>query len=118
MRSEEIGEHLGGPGGTPVNTRIRICVDCGSARISISESDVRCKSCGARHRRRDVSHLKFKPGDLVRIIDAGKDTGPTYKIEKVSQYSGGIRYILRSKSSRITLSYIEGPESRLESVTG
>ncbi len=105
--------------GTTVNQYIKICVECGSTRISISEKTVNCKECGMSHRRKNIiPHLKFQPSDLVRIIDSSKNSELVYKIEKVNQDSEGvIHYILKSKSSKITLFYHENSDSHLEKST-
>ena len=103
--------------GTPVNTKIKICIDCGSTKISITEKLIKCKNCGASHKRKEFSHYKFQPGDLVRIIDADKGANLIYKIEKINQdYDGTIHYILKSKSNPITLFYTENMGSHLEKV--
>lgn len=102
-------------GDSPVNTRIKICIDCGSARISITEKSVKCKSCGASHRRKETYGLKFQPGDLVRIIDSDKGADMVYKIERIRQDPEGVaHYVLKSKSSPITIFYNENSESGLE----
>ena len=101
--------------GTPVNTKIKICIDCGSTKISINENVIKCKNCGTTHKRKELSNFKFQPGDLVRIIDSDKGADLIYKIEKINQDSDGtIHYILKSKSSPITLFYSENSESHLE----
>ena len=56
--------------GTPVNTKIKICIDCGSTKISVSEKIIKCKNCGITHKRKEITHYKFQPGDLVKIIDS------------------------------------------------
>ncbi len=111
---EGIGRYWSRLRSAPVNTGIKICIDCGGAEISITEKSIKCKGCGAVHRRRWALNAKFQPGDLVRMV--GADAGPdiTYKIERISQDGDAIHYILRSKSSPITLFYTEGPQSRLE----
>jgi len=102
--------------GTTVNQYIKICVECGSTKISISEKTVNCKDCGVSHKRKNIiPNLKFRPSDLVRIIDSGKNSELVYKIEKINQDSEGvIHYVLKSKSSKITLFYHENSESHLE----
>ena len=103
--------------GRPVNTKIKICIDCGSTKISINEKIIKCKTCGASHKRKEFSHFKFQPGDLVRIIDSDKGANLIYKIEKINQdLDGTIHYILKTKSNPITLFYTENKDSYLEKV--
>ena len=102
---------------SPVDTKIKICVDCGSTKISITEKTITCKDCGTSHKRKEFAHFKFQPGDLVRIIDSDKGANLIYKIEKINQDAEGvIHYILKSKSSPITLFYNENSDSHLEKV--
>ena len=105
--------------GSTVNQHIKICVDCGSTKISISEKMIKCKDCGiSRRRKNTITNLKFQPGDMVRIVDSEKGTKLVYKIEKINQdHEGTIHYMLKSKSSPITLFYHENSESYLEKST-
>ena len=116
MARKKIGTHWTGRlRGVSVNTRIKICIDCGSTKISIDEKAIKCKNCGASHKRREISSFKFQPGDMVRIIDSDRGANLIYKIEKINQDADGrIHYILKSKSSPITLFYTENSESHLE----
>ena len=118
------GMHGGGRPALLVNTRIRICIRCGSSRISISEESMRCKSCGAVYGRADMPPPRFRPGDTVRIVDAdecgeGRSGGRdrVYTVEKVNQDSNGaMHYMLGSEGDPIMIDYEEGPESYLERV--
>lgn len=100
---------------TPMDSRIMICSDCGSPEISITEDSIRCKRCGWEDSLESVPRLRFLPGEMVRVVDAGSDSGPTYKIEKVNQGADGVmRYIMKCESTPITLMYSEDSGSRLE----
>lgn len=118
MKGKKIGTNwISKLRGTPVNTKIKICIDCGSTKISINEKIIKCKSCGASHKRKEITHHKFQPGDLVKIIDTDKGANLIYKIEKINQDGDGtVHYVLKSKSSPITLFYNENSESHLEKV--
>ncbi len=116
MKRKKIDVHwLNRLRGTPVNTKIRICIDCGDAKISITEKTITCKNCGTTHKRKEFSNFEFQPGDRVRIADSDRGANLIYKIQKLRQDSDGVmHYILKSKSSPITLFYHENPESHLE----
>lgn len=118
MKRKKIRNYwLGKLGSTPVNTRIKICIDCGSAKISINEKTVKCKNCGQSHKRVEAFSFRFKPGDLVRITDPDKGNDLIYKIEKINQDpDGATHYVLKSKSSPITLFYSTSSESDLEKI--
>lgn len=88
-----------------------------------------CKECGAVYGRADMPELRFRPGDVVRIVDAdgepeggggaGEDGGEekVYTVSKINQADDGtMRYMLRSASSAIMIDYVEGPETYLERV--
>lgn len=105
--------------GEAVHKEIKICVDCGSTKISINGKHIACKECGSSHRfAKEHISFKFHPGDLVQIIDSDKGASIIYKIAKISKDSDGIiHYTLKSKSSPITLFYHENSDSFLEKVT-
>lgn len=112
-------------GGAPlVNMGIRICIGCGSPRMSIGVRALRCLSCGAEYGRAEMPALRFRPGDLVRIADAGEDEAAgggewdaVYTVEKISQAGdGAMSYLLSSGGDPIKIYYSEGAETCLERV--
>ena len=101
-----------------VVSNVRICVDCGSTRTDINYKSITCRDCGTvRHF--DVTPHKpdFEKGDLVRIIDSEKNSDIIYKIKKTKKSHDGTKmYLLKSKSSKISLLYYESTDSYLEKV--
>lgn len=121
------GMHDGGRGSAPlVNMGVRICIGCGSAHMSIGDRAMRCLSCGAEYGRADMPAMRFRPGDLVRIVDADAGDGASggdgewdtvYTVGRISQAGdGAVSYVLSSDGDPIMICYSEGPESRLERV--
>lgn len=119
------GMHDGGRGAAPlVNMGVRICIECGSARMSIGERAMRCLSCGSEYGRASIPALRFRPGDLVRIADADEDGearagewDTLYTVESIGQAdNGAVSYTLSAENDPIMICYSEGPESRLERV--
>lgn len=120
------GKHDGGSAAPLVNMGIRICIGCGSPSMSIGERSMRCLSCGAEYGRAEMPALRFRPGDLVRIVDGDEDGGgggvrgewdTVYTVERISQAGdGAMSYLLSSGSDPLLIYYSEGPESRLERV--
>ena len=119
------GMHDGGRGAAPlVNMGVRICIECGSARMSIGERDMRCLSCGSEYGRARMPALRFRPGDLVRIVDADEDGAAgggewdtLYTVESIGQAdNGAVSYTLSAENDPIMICYSEGPESCLERV--
>lgn len=101
-----------------INTDVKICVECGSTLISIEEKSIKCRECGAaKDFENKLSDLLFKPGQVVKIIDAsGKESIP-YTIKKVKRIEGGqLEYLLKSESNPISLLYHENEKSRLEKI--
>lgn len=107
-----------------VNTGVRICIECGSSRISITGKAMECRECGAGYGRADMPELRFRQGDIVRVVngeDAEEPRGGSeevvYTVKKINQGDdGSIRYLLESASSPIMIDYVEGPASYLERV--
>ncbi len=102
-----------------VNPGIRICIDCGSSRVSLTHLCVQCRDCGAQHRRAAPHRLRFRRGDCVRMTDAaGADgDGMVYTVEGISKdRDGTIRYALTSPPRPIAPARAEGLESRLVQV--
>lgn len=107
-----------------VNTGVRICIGCGSSRISITGESMRCRECGAGYERADMPKLRFRPGDIVRVVNGEdaeephmEDGEAVYTVKKINQDDGGaMRYLLESASSPIMIDYVEGPATYLERV--
>ena len=101
----------------PVNTKVRICVECGSIRTALNNKGITCLDCGVEKKFNDQSKPKFQKGDLVRILEVGKDSELIYKIKKLKKSADGTQlYLLKSDKSKITLLYNESEESHLEKV--
>jgi len=61
---------------------------------------------------------KFKTGDTVRIVEAGKAGNVSYAIIKLKKsIDGAPLYLLKSDSSPIMLLYYESKDSRLEKIS-
>ena len=98
---------------------VRICVDCGSIRTEINDhQSITCRDCGtARNFDEKAQEPAFKKDDLVRIIDSEKNSDIIYKIKKMKKSAEGAKlYLLKSKSSKISLLYHESPNSYLKKV--
>ena len=97
---------------------VRICLDCGSDRTNIDSQTITCMDCGVVRKFEYNSHeICFKKGNLVRINDSEKNSGIIYKIKKMKRsHDGTMLYLLKSKSSKISLLYYESPYSYLEKV--
>lgn len=99
-----------------VDPRVRICVECGGIRTEIYGKYVVCKECKA------VRHFKVKPsrfhtGDLVRIVDDGKDSEIIYRIKKIKKSNeGAILYVLKPESNGNDVLYYEGKDAHLQRV--
>jgi len=95
---------------------VRICLDCGSNRTSIDFQSITCRDCGVvRNFKYNAHEIGFKKGDLVKINDSEKKSDIIYKIKKMKRSHDGTKlYLLKSKSSKISLLYYESPYSHLE----
>lgn len=101
----------------PINTNVRICVECGSINTAINNKGVKCLDCGAGKKFKDQKKPIYKKGDKVRILYDGKDSERIYKIKKLKKSKDGNQlYLLKSDESKITLLYHEDEESHLEKV--
>jgi hypothetical protein len=100
-----------------INTKVRICVECGSMRVSMTEKNIKCLECGKRKSfKKTLSLSTFKKGDHVRIIDV-ENLETVYKIKKMKKSEDGTQlYLLKSDSSDISLLYYESSDSHLEKV--
>jgi hypothetical protein len=64
----------------------------------------------------NITH-KFKTGNIVKIIDAGKSSDTSYTIIKLKKSVDGTPlYLLKSSSSPIMLLYYESKSSHLEKI--
>ena len=100
-----------------INTRVRICVECGSMRISLTEKSIKCLACGKKKNFKKALTLSaFKKGDHVRIIDV-ENSDTIYKIKKMKKSEEGTPlYLLKSDSRDISLLYYESSDSHLDKV--
>ena len=116
VKSWNLDIHLTrNPKETSAGSKIKICDDCKSAEISITEDAILCKRCGAIYAREGIPRLRFQPGDMVRVVDSGREPSMVYKIEKINQGPDGMmHYIMKCDSTPIILMYDEGSEHILE----
>ncbi|MDP3780881.1 MAG: hypothetical protein Q8Q69_06830 [Nitrosopumilaceae archaeon] len=64
----------------------------------------------------NITH-KFKTGNIVKIVDAGKSSDTSYTIIKLKKSVDGMPlYLLKSSSSPIMLLYYESKSSHLEKI--
>lgn len=64
----------------------------------------------------NITH-KFKTGNIVKIVDAGKSSDTAYTIIKLKKSVDGTPlYLLKSSSSPIMLLYYESKSSHLEKI--
>ena len=64
----------------------------------------------------NISH-KFKTGNIVKIVEAGKSSDISYTIIKLKKSIDGTPlYLLKSSSSPIMLLYYESKSSHLEKI--
>jgi hypothetical protein len=100
-----------------INTRVRICVECGSMRVSLTEKSIKCLDCGKKKSfKKILAFSAFKKGDHVKIIDV-ENTDTIYKVKKMKKSEEGTPlYLLKSDSRNISLLYYESSDSHLEKV--
>ena len=114
---KNIGKNLKS-GKRKINPKIRICLECGSTLTAVNHKKITCGNCGKSKRFDNKPRISiFKKGDTVKIIDSEKNANLLYKIKKIKKsQEGTIQYLLKSKSSNISLLYHESDESHLEKV--
>ena len=97
-----------------VDPKIRICVECGSSRLSSYGKYISCKDCGIiRHFK--VKTTRFSPGECIRILESNSDI--IYRIKKIKKSKEGtILYVLRSLEDNSELLYYEGVDSKIQKV--
>ncbi len=99
-----------------VDPRVRICVKCGSMATEVYGKYVVCRECKV------IRHFKIKPsrfhiGDLVRIVEKGKDSEIIYRIKKIKKSNeGAVLYVLKPESDRKEILYYEGKDAHLQRV--
>ena len=99
-----------------VDPRVRICVECGSISTDVYGKYVVCRECKViRHFK--VKSSRFHPGDLVRIVEDGKDSEIIYRIKKIKRSNEGtVLYVLKSEANRKEVLYYEGKDAHLQRV--
>ena len=104
--------------GKSINSKIRICVECGSLLVSIDEKKIFCRECGSTKKFQDGMYgSQFNIGDYVKIIDSSKNHNIIYKISKIKKSKEGIiQFLLKSESAEINLLYNESKDSILEKI--
>ena len=71
---------------------------------------------GIQKQIQNITH-KFKIGNIVKIVEAGKSSGASYTIIKLKKSADGTPlYLLKSPSSPIMLLYYESKSSHLEKI--
>ena len=97
-----------------VDPKVRICVECGSSRLSSYGKYISCKDCGViRHFR--IKATRFYPGECVRILESNSDI--IYRIKKIKKSKEGtVLYVLRSLEDNSELLYYEGVNSKMQKV--
>ena len=99
-----------------VDPRVRICVECGSMNTVVEGKFVVCRECKV------IRHFKIKlsifhPGDLVRIVEYGKDSGIIYKIKKMNKSNEGtVLYVLKPESHGKEVLYYQGKDAHLQRI--
>ncbi len=99
-----------------VDPRVRICVACGSMKTEVYGKYVVCRECKAK-RHFKIKQSRFHPGDLVRIVEDGKNSEIIYKIKKMNKSNEGtVLYILKPESNGKEVLYYEGKDAHLQRV--
>ena len=100
-----------------VDTRLLICVECGSDQVTIKGKNLRCKNCGIKRKFKKTSQklTNFSKGEIVRIVEYDKPSELVFKIRKVRKTEdGSMQYLIKSDEGEITLLYHESINSHLE----
>ncbi|KAG2474499.1 MAG: hypothetical protein NPMRTH4_380005 [Nitrosopumilales archaeon] len=99
-----------------VDPGVRICVECGSMNTTVYGKYMVCRECKAiRHFKIKLS--RFHPGDLVRIVEGGKDSEIIYKIKKMNKsYEGTVLYILKPESIGKEVLFYQGKDAHLQRI--
>ncbi len=99
-----------------VDPRVRICVECGGMNTEVDGKYVVCRECKV------IKHFKIKlssfhPGDLIRIVENGKDSEIIYRIRKIKESNEGIvLYVLKRESNDKEILYYQGKDAHLQRV--
>lgn len=99
-----------------VDPRVRICVECGGMNTKVDGKYVVCRECKV------IKHFKIKlssfhPGDLIRIVENGKDSEIIYRIRKIKESNEGIvLYVLKRESNDKEILYYQGNDAHLQRV--
>ena len=70
---------------------------------------------GIQKQIQNISH-KFKIGNIVKIVEAGKSSNTSYTIIKLKKSTDGTPLYLLKSSSPIMLLYYESKSSHLEKI--
>ncbi len=99
-----------------VDPRVRICVKCGGMNMEVYGKYVVCRECKViRHFK--IKPSRFHPGDLVRIVENGKDSEIIYRIKKIKKSNeGAVLYVLKPESNDKEKLYYEGKDAHLQRV--
>ena len=99
-----------------VDPRVRICVECGSITVEVYGKYVVCRECKViRHFK--IKSSRFHPGDLVRIVENGKDSEIIYRIKKIKKSNeGAVLYILKPESNDKEILYYEAKDAHFQRV--
>jgi len=99
-----------------VDPRVRICVACGSMKTEVYGKYVVCRECKAK-RHFKIKLSRFHPGDIVRIVEDGKDSKIIYRIKKMNKSNEGtILYVLKPESNGKEVLYYQGKDAHLQRI--
>jgi len=99
-----------------VDPSVRICVACGSINTEVYGKYVVCRECKV------IKHFKIKlsrfhPGDLIRIVEDGKDPEIIYRIKKMNKSNEGtVIYILKPESNGKEVLFYQGKDANLQRI--
>ncbi len=99
-----------------VDPRVRICVECGGMNMEVHGKYVVCRECKViKHFQ--IKPSSFHPGDLIRIVENGKDFEIIYRIKKIKESNEGIfLYVLKRESNDKEILYYQGKDAHLQRV--
>jgi len=97
-----------------VDPRVRICVECGSMNTEVYGKYVVCRECKTK-RHFKIKQSRFHPGDLVRIVEDGKNSEIIYKIKKMNKSNEGtVLYVLKPESNGKEVLFYLGKDAHLQ----
>ncbi len=99
-----------------VDPRVSNCVECGGMNTEVHGTYVVCRECKVT-KRFQIKPSSFHPGDLIRIVENGKDSEIIYRIKKIKKSNEEMfLYVLKRESNDKEILYYQGKDAHLQRV--